>query len=198
MAVKGTYLILAGIGGVFLWSGIKGKSVSSIVHLLIGGQSPATAKGANPITGTAIDPNAITGQSGLPSSLNIPGGAVPVTSGTGKQNQAIARMLALPIHPTWVVGAEWQAWVNLWNQESGWSNVADTRKSGLDSPDASVFAYGIPQARPYSKMPRLAWPSDKGGVSDVISQISWGIVYIANTYGSPSAAWTHEQSNGWY
>lgn len=196
MAVKGTYLIIAGIGAVFLWSGIKGKSVTSVVRLLIGGSDPSKAAQANQVTpSTAGD---VTGIPGIDPSANIPGGAVPVTSGTATQNQAIARTLAAVIHPTWVTGQEWQDWVNLWNQESGWSNVADTRVSGLDPPNASVFAFGIAQARPYSKYPKLGWPKDKGGVADVISQISWGISYIASTYGDPSTAWAHEQSNGWY
>jgi hypothetical protein len=200
MAVKGTYLIIAGIGGIFLWSGIKGKSVTSVVRLLIGGQDPSTAATTNQIAGTDYSSlaNVVTGQSGLNPKANIPGGAVPVTSGTPNQNQAIARTLLAVSHPTWAVGQEWQDLVSLWNRESGWSNVADTRVSGLDPPDASVFAYGIAQARPYSKYPKLGWPKDKGGVSDVISQITWGIAYIANTYGDPSSAWAHETSNGWY
>jgi hypothetical protein len=195
MAVKGTYLIIAGIGGIFLWSGIKGKSVSNVIRLLIGGQDPSMATAQNQITGS---PDLITGDSGLPANIAIPGGAVPVTSGTAKQNQAIARSLLLISHPSWAFGQQWQDLINLWNQESGWSNVADTRASGLDPGNANVFAYGIPQARPYSKMPRLAWPKDKGGVSDIISQEIWGFAYIANTYGNPSNAWAHEVSNNWY
>jgi hypothetical protein len=200
MAVKGTYLIIAGIGGIFLWSGIKGKSVSGVIRLLIGGQDPNKSATTNQIDpgNYGVDPNLITGQSGLPANLNIPGGSVPVTSGTAKQNQAIAKALLLVSHPSWAVGQQWQDLVNLWNQESGWSNVADTRKSGLDPTDSPVFAYGIPQARNYNKMPKLAWPKDKGGVSDVVSQITWGIAYIANTYGDPSSAWAHEVANNWY
>jgi hypothetical protein len=51
MPIKAGYLLLAGGGGVFVWSGIAGKSVSSVFRQLAGGDSPTTATGANPITG---------------------------------------------------------------------------------------------------------------------------------------------------
>jgi hypothetical protein len=111
-------------------------------------------------------------------------------------NQGIGKMLAAAYG--WSTGSEWDALVQLWDRESGWSNTADTRKSGLDPPDATVFAYGIPQARPYNKMPQAAWPPDKGGKADPTSQIGWGLSYIKSTYGSPSAAWAHEQAKNWY
>jgi len=53
MPIKAGYLLLAGGGGVFVWSGIAGKSVSSVFRQLVGGDSPATASSANPITGEA-------------------------------------------------------------------------------------------------------------------------------------------------
>jgi hypothetical protein len=30
------------------------------------------------------------------------------------------------------------------------------------------------------------------------TQITWGLRYIRDTYGSPCAAWSHEQAAGWY
>ena len=30
------------------------------------------------------------------------------------------------------------------------------------------------------------------------TQITWGLRYIRDTYGSPCAAWSHEQATGWY
>ena len=30
------------------------------------------------------------------------------------------------------------------------------------------------------------------------TQIRWGLKYIKNRYGSPSKAWSHSQSKGWY
>lgn len=53
MPVKASYLLLAGGGAILLWSGVKGKSATSVLHNLIGGQSPAQAKEANALYGIA-------------------------------------------------------------------------------------------------------------------------------------------------
>jgi Lysozyme like domain len=50
MPLKGGYLFLAGIGGLFAYSGLKGKSLSSALRDVISGQSPANALAANGIT----------------------------------------------------------------------------------------------------------------------------------------------------
>lgn len=73
----------------------------------------------------------------------------------------------------------------LWAHESGWSVTASNPSSG---------AYGIPQALPGAKMASAGanWRTDAA------TQIRWGLNYIKDTYGSPCAAWSHEQSDGWY
>jgi hypothetical protein len=73
----------------------------------------------------------------------------------------------------------------LWAQESGWNVYAENPSSG---------AYGIPQALPASKMASAGadWQSDAA------TQISWGLGYIRAAYGSPCAAWDHEEAAGWY
>jgi hypothetical protein len=73
----------------------------------------------------------------------------------------------------------------LWALESGWSVSASNPSSG---------AYGIPQALPGSKM-ASAGPDWQ---SDAATQIRWGLQYIQGTYGSPCAAWSHEEADGWY
>jgi resuscitation-promoting factor RpfB len=72
----------------------------------------------------------------------------------------------------------------LWQRESGWNVFAA-------NPDG---AYGIPQADPGSKM-ATAGPDWQ---SDAATQITWGLNYIQATYGSPCAAWSHEEATGWY
>jgi hypothetical protein len=72
----------------------------------------------------------------------------------------------------------------LWERESGWNVFAS-------NPDG---AYGIPQADPGSKM-ASAGPDWQ---SDATTQIRWGLNYIQGTYGSPCAAWSHEEATGWY
>ena len=75
--------------------------------------------------------------------------------------------------------------VSLWNQESGWNVYATNAASG---------AYGIPQALPGSKMASAGsdWQTSAA------TQIKWGLQYIKGTYGSPCAAWAHEEATGWY
>jgi hypothetical protein len=72
----------------------------------------------------------------------------------------------------------------LWFHESNWQ-VNAANASG---------AYGIPQALPGSQMASAGadWQTNPA------TQIKWGLNYIKGRYGSPSGAWTHEQSNNWY
>ena len=75
--------------------------------------------------------------------------------------------------------------VSLWNRESHWSVTALNRSSG---------AYGIPQALPGIKMASAG--SDY--LTNYKTQIDWGLGYISGRYGSPSNAWAHSESTGWY
>jgi hypothetical protein len=74
---------------------------------------------------------------------------------------------------------------SLWEKESGWSYTANNPSSG---------AYGIPQSLPGSKMSSAGsdWQTNP------VTQIKWGLQYIANTYGTPCSAWGHSQSVNWY
>jgi hypothetical protein len=74
---------------------------------------------------------------------------------------------------------------SLWDRESGWNPFASNPNSG---------AYGIPQALPGSKMASAGadWQTNP------LTQIRWGLGYIQQVYGSPCAAWNHEQAAGWY
>jgi len=82
-------------------------------------------------------------------------------------------------------GDEYNCLVSLWNKESGWNVYAHNKSSG---------AYGIPQALPGDKMGSAGadWATNH------VTQINWGLGYIANRYGTPCAAWGHSQQTGWY
>lgn len=195
MAVSGSGLALVSGGFVLFWSGFRNVTLQATLKAFLRGQLPASNPTGAPTLGVSTAPTSASS----PSAFTAPAGDTGAATATAAANQALARALVVATgHPSWATGAQWQALLSLWNQESGWSNTADTRKSGLDPPDATTFAYGIPQARPYSKMPQAAWPPDKGGFADPVTQITWGIGYIAAAYGSPAAAWTHEGSAGSY
>lgn len=73
----------------------------------------------------------------------------------------------------------------LWNRESRWNPHAHNPSSG---------AHGIPQSLPASKMATHGddyWDNP-------YTQIRWGLDYISGRYGSPTNAWAHSQSYGWY
>ena len=73
----------------------------------------------------------------------------------------------------------------LWDRESGWTVTASNRTSG---------AYGIPQALPGSKMSGAGadWRTNP------LTQVRWGVGYIADRYGDPCQALAHSGSYGWY
>jgi hypothetical protein len=73
---------------------------------------------------------------------------------------------------------------NIWTKESNWNPYA-ANASG---------AYGIPQALPGSKM-ASAGPNWQ---TNPTTQIKWGLGYIKGRYGTPCAAWSFWQGNGWY
>ena len=75
--------------------------------------------------------------------------------------------------------------VPLWQRESGWN---------VNAYNASSGATGIPQALPGSKMASAGadWQTNPA------TQITWGLGYISQRYGTPCAAWDHSESVGWY
>jgi len=81
-------------------------------------------------------------------------------------------------------GSQYSCLVSLWNRESGWR---------VDAENASG-AFGIPQSLPGSKMASAGsdWRTNPA------TQISWGLGYIKQIYGTPCGAWSHEESAGWY
>ncbi|HEX2144508.1 MAG TPA: hypothetical protein VHG10_08370 [Glycomyces sp.] len=74
--------------------------------------------------------------------------------------------------------------VALWDRESGWNELAAN----------GIGAYGIPQALPGSKM------SSEGSdwETNPVTQINWGLGYIAGRYGTPCEAWNHSEEHNWY
>jgi len=119
-----------------------------------------------------------TGPAAVPSTPAAPV-AAPTPSGSAQQ---IA--LAMLASYGWSA-SQFTCLQPLWAHESGWNVYASNPGSG---------AYGIPQALPGSKMARAGpdWQTDAA------TQIRWGLNYIQATYGSPCAAWAHEQATGWY
>ena len=82
-------------------------------------------------------------------------------------------------------GSQFSCLDALWAKESGWNPRARNAGSG---------AFGIPQALPGGKMASAGadWATNP------LTQIRWGLQYIADVYGSPCGAWSHSRATNWY
>jgi hypothetical protein len=103
------------------------------------------------------------------------------TSQTSGRNKSIAKPM--------VAGRGWntaqfRCLERLWARESGWNHRAGNGSG----------AYGIPQALPGHKMSS----SGRDWRTNPRTQITWGLGYIKQRYGSPCRAWGHFQSHLWY
>jgi hypothetical protein len=101
-------------------------------------------------------------------------------------NPGTAQQIGYDMLPTFGFSqkTQWGCLLNLWNRESGWI---------YDAENASG-AYGIPQALPGSKMASAGsdWATNPK------TQITWGLGYIRDVYGTPCGAWNHELAYGYY
>ncbi|WP_091465385.1 aggregation-promoting factor C-terminal-like domain-containing protein [Paenarthrobacter nitroguajacolicus] len=99
---------------------------------------------------------------------------------------AAAKAYALSILGNYGWGpGEMTALNTLWEKESNWKTTAMNASSG---------AYGIVQSLPASKMATVGpdWETNYQ------TQIKWGLNYIKERYGSPSAALGFHLANNWY
>ncbi|MER7936814.1 transglycosylase SLT domain-containing protein [Streptomyces sp. NPDC093272] len=106
--------------------------------------------------------------------------AAPAQAATGSASSAQA--IAHKMIPD---AAQFAAFSKIVSHESGWNPSATNGSSG---------AYGLVQALPGSKMASAGsdWKTNPA------TQIKWGLDYMNSRYGSPTAAWSFWQANGWY
>lgn len=114
-------------------------------------------------------------------------GTMSVPDSTAKvlsPNQARALAKSLVAERGWEA-SEFTCLDTLWTRESNWRVTAHNTSSG---------AYGIPQSLPGSKMGSVAsdWRTNAR------TQITWGLGYIKNRYGTPCGALSHSYARGWY
>ena len=183
--IPGIPLALMAVGGVLVWSGVQNTTITSILHSL--------ASGKKPLKGPAQQ-FATTGQqnTGTVTDKPPPPGDVGAQGASAATNQRIGRLLAAPFG--WSTGTEWADLVSLWNRESGWNNLAENPSSG---------AFGIAQALGHGTSTSAGthgnqYPSRAANDGSASAQITWGLGYIKDTYGSASNAWAHEEADGWY
>lgn len=93
--------------------------------------------------------------------------------------------------------------ISLWTQESGWRPTARNPTSGalgiaqaLDhGGTGTAGTLGNEYGAQYGLTQAEAQAANSGSA---LQQIRWGLGYIKARYGSPAAAWRHEQQFNWY
>jgi hypothetical protein len=172
MAISAAAVAYCAVGGLVAYSGIKGATISDTFQAVIKGNL------------TVSDTETIGAPASSGSGTAAGGGTTGNTgasNASAASNQALAKQLATSMgHADWTTGQAWADWVSLWNQESSWQDEANPNSNARGIAQ-NINGYG---------------PDYIEG--NMTSQITWGINYIAQRYGSPIMAWAHEQSNDWY
>lgn len=188
--VKIAPLFMIGGGVIFLWSGLTGKSWSQVLKNLIQGKSPTGVTATQSITGSVA----------YGYSPGIFPGNPPIGQVSGKGNQQIAQ--GYLGNYGWGAG-EMLPLIALWTRESGWNPLARNPQSGAFG-IAQALGHGVPGAaapngtNEYGGYGLTVDQARQANEGNPVYQIIWGLNYIKQRYGSPSAAWAHEQSAGWY
>lgn len=193
-------LLLVGFGAYFMWFGVhywRGdlKWPSDPIKSVLQGKGLPAASAAAPESAllTAYESQE---NSAAPSAGG--GTEAPVASGAA---QNTAKLLLSKFG--WAA-SELAPLISLWNRESGWSSSAKNPSSG---------AYGIAQALGHGQAGTAApdgtneygaeygltaAEAQQANAGSTTFQIMWGLGYIQAVYGTPAAAWAHEESYGWY
>jgi transglycosylase-like protein with SLT domain len=190
--VSGIGVLAVAGGGLVLYSGVTGKNISSAIRAFLMGQSPSTASTANPISQITsfapLIPNSVTTAVPTTGTGQAQGTTTAAGRGSGgttanlSGNQAIVNRVAALYG--WGTGTQWQDLVNVINRESGFNNNAQ---------NPSSTAYGMFQFLDST------WATvGATKTSNPLSQAIAGLKYIKQRYGTPAAAWAHEQQFGWY
>jgi hypothetical protein len=205
MPISGLAVAYTTVGGIILWSGIKGETLADTFKGLASGTPPTTDNQeiGTPELGIGKGTASATTDSttASPDSSSAAPGDTSAHSASAAANQAVGKLLAASYG--WATGTQWTDLVSLWNQESGWSStIANTSSGALGIAQAlghstagSAGTLGDEYGAEYGLTTANAVAANSGNASQ---QIRWGLGYIQSRYGSPSAAWAMEESAGYY
>ena len=188
--LNGFSLAYTAVGGVVLWSGIKGTTISSTFRGLLKGQAPAAGSGQEPIAAAAAPADS----SG--------GGGYAAAAGSGSSSNGSAALQQAAKAYGWDKGAEWNALVYVEMREAGFSATARNASSG---------ALGLAQALGHGTAGTAGTLGNEYGgygltdaqaklanSGDAWWQAVWMVNYIHSAYGDPVRAAAHERSQNWY
>jgi resuscitation-promoting factor RpfB len=127
VSIKPSAVAYSAIGGLVLFSGIKGSTLSDTFR--------AALKGNLNVPGTEANG---TGNAGG----DIVGNIGAATS-TAAENQALAKKIAASLgYSSWTTGQAWDDWISLWNRESGWQDV-ENPSSGAAGIAQNIKGYSM-------------------------------------------------------
>lgn len=130
--------------------------------------------------------------------------------GTPAKNKHLAALLAARYGWSPSQNAsQFAALEKLWTAESGWDNlvinpgsgafgVAQALSHGQPGQAATVPRADLPGGGHAYKVRVDDYPSKAANSGSARPQIEWGLAYIRQRYGTPAAAWAHEEQHGWY
>jgi hypothetical protein len=109
----------------------------------------------------------------------------------------------------WGGGSQWACLYSLWERESGWQGdianpqsgafgIAQALGHGGDGAAAAVTAVRYPDGSAAGQVTVNEYPTRAANSGNPRAQITWGLGYIAASYGTPCGAWGHEEADGWY
>jgi hypothetical protein len=176
--ISGVGIAAVFAGGILVWSGVKGFSVSGVFRDLISGKQPAKLQQTTPVTagGLFSGLNPIN----LLSSTSTTGStATGGVSGTAAQNKALAQRMAAQYG--WDTGPQWDAINAIAMAESGWSDTIVNPGGTAAGIAQNISGFG---------------PGYQSG--NAPQQIQWFFQYIKNRYGNPVNAWNFHLAHGWY
>ena len=176
--VNGLSLAQALGGGVILWSGIKGEPLSDTFKGLLSGTAP-TASSSQAINTTSADTAA---QTDLSTGTPLPGITQGMSSGITGTNESVMKQVAA--QHGWT-GSEWTALYNVEMAEAGFNLTAQNPTSNAYG--EAQFINGASEYAQYG-----------GNSTSALGQAVAMCNYIEQRYGTPSAAWAHEQEYHWY
>lgn len=175
VGATGKAIGIAGVGVLFVYSGVQNAGILATADDLIHGNAPTP--GPSALGGASTSTSGSTSGSAYDASGSLTSKGNP--SGNYAQYQALGKQMAASYG--WDQGAEWTALNNIVMTESGWNPYARNPTSS-----ASGIAQDI-----------NGWSNDYQE-GNAPQQIAWLLQYIKQRYGDPIKAWQFHLANGWY
>lgn len=177
--ISGIGIAVLFAGGILVWSGVKGYSVSHVFRDVIAGKKPTQGQPDYPVTIGGIFTSLLHGgggSSGGSGSVTSSGGQVAQSNAANKKlGQKMAAAMG------WGSGDQWTALNNIVMSESGWSSTIKNPGSNASGIAQNIAGFG---------------PGYESG--NAPQQIAWLLRYIKQRYKTPVDAWNFHLAHGWY